>query len=51
MISSIVKGIVASIRRGIVGGDGSIAAFAEVAWGDGTVMTWGDGTAVEWSGT
>ena len=49
MISSIVKGIVASIRRGIVGGDGSIAAFAEVAWGDATAMTWGDGTAVTWS--
>jgi len=49
MISSIVKGIVASIRRGIVGGDGSIAAFAEVAWGDATAMTWGDGTQVTWS--
>ena len=49
MISSIVKGIVASIRRGIVGGDGSIEAFAQVAWGDGTLMTWGDGTAVTWS--
>lgn len=49
MISSIVKGIVASIRRGIVGGDGSIEAFAQVAWGDATAMTWGDGTAVTWS--
>ena len=49
MISSIVKGIVAGIRRGIVGGDGSIAAFAEVAWGDATAMTWGDGTQVTWS--
>lgn len=49
MISSIVKGIVSSIRRGIIGGDGSLAAFAEVAWGDGTLMTWGDGTQVTWS--
>ena len=49
MISSIVKGIVASIRRGIVGGDGSLAAFAEVAWGDGSLLTWGDGTQVTWS--
>jgi len=49
MISSIVKGIVAGIRRGIVGGDGSLSAFAEVAWGDGSLLTWGDGTQVTWS--
>lgn len=49
MVRGLVKGLVASIARGLVDSDGGIAAFAQVAWGDGTLMTWGDGTQVTWS--